>query len=330
MKKFILINLIALLLLLNNCSNKNNPLSPQSDFFKNLFLPSTAKAKFVVYEIFKPSTFDMELWYVNTDGTGNRKLTLPLNCEASGFYAITRNGEKVIYDIWNWDTNQYEIWSINIDGSKPLQLAVGNMRSLSADGTKIIYEFNSIHYLMNSDGSSKKQIFTDNSQPSKIEFSFDSKKIAYTKTVLPFDLWVANIDGSGSLKIKSADIYAPILNCFWSPNGNKIVYTTEHGVSGPFSSTNAIFIINSDGSDNKQLTDYLVNYNLISWRPYQDIIVYKYEYPLVTYYKLSTSGSLTQIYNLDSIKQTIAYDQFGYIYAINNNYGNVGVPVKIE
>jgi len=205
---------------------------------------------------------------INVDGTGLRYLNIggtPCWSPVENKLAVS-GGEDV-----NLPSSGIHI--VDIDSENITFLGEGELQSWNHDGTKIAYtsteEDPSSIWVMNSDGSGKIRLTTDNdgfcSGPS---FSYDGTKIVYLKGHTEYgpmgesmyganEIWIMNSDGSNKHQI-----YAPgnssslIFMRAWNKD-NKILFMHRTVHWGPVPST---WVINSDGSNPHpiaQHSDYL-------------------------------------------------------------------------
>lgn len=139
-----------------------------------------------------------------------------------------------------WDLTPYmNIYEANIDGSELKALTTGAAYhaecAYSSDGLEIVYASNESGsmniYIMNSDGSNKRQItHTDNSYNGGPFFSPDGQKIIFRSDRYQKDfLQIFTTDREGNeeqLTDNGAVNWAP----YWHPNGTSFAYTTSiHG-----------------------------------------------------------------------------------------------------
>ena len=181
------------------------------------------------------------------------------------------------------DISQSEIYTIRTDGTGKRNLTKGNKNILPAwsyDGKKIVYASQKQRephqiWIMDADGSNKKQLTFAQSGGIAPAFSPDHTKIIYSslKTGHP-EIWIMDIHGKNQRQLTNTTTSSKTRNgnkIKWgihgtfSPDGNKIVYaSTQSGKS-------QIWIMDSDGSNQKQLTFPIISYapdaNAPSWSP---------------------------------------------------------------
>jgi TolB protein len=108
-------------------------------------------------------------------------------------------------------------------------------------------------WTMNPDGTDQQQVTFNNEEERAPAWSPDSTKICFMCRALwlnngmDFEICVVNADGSGLVTL--TDNLTPELGPQWTPDGQQIVF---HRQIGAF---NQIFIMNADGTNERQLTD---------------------------------------------------------------------------
>lgn len=197
-----------------------------------------------------------QLWVMNTDGSGLKKLDEWDLIHASGtIKGCSPDGKKILYSITQEDDILPKVlWVVNSDGTGKKRIAEyapkqSPVSLWSPDGSKIAFE--SGYYgegicVVNSDGSNKTLITKDGSLR---YWTPDGKKIIFLKVDGISKFWEIDLD-SGILK----NIYSGEFGII-SPDRSKIASQNFHGGSG-------VWISNMDGSNLKELTYYIP-----SWYP---------------------------------------------------------------
>lgn len=145
----------------------------------------------------------------------------------------------------------------------------------SPDGQLITYSSEQAIWVMNANGSEPTRVYDTVAWEGEPSFSSDGKFIYFaTEHVQPFSSKFISIrvvelaDKSNSSQItENADKRAPVM----SPDGTKIAYLSK--VSGNYD----IWVMNPDGSENRQITDSAIDEGAPSWSPEGDILVYSLE-----------------------------------------------------
>ena len=129
----------------------------------------------------------------------------------------------------------------------------------SPDGTKIAFvsRRDNDHeiYVMNSDGSAQTRLTFATERDDNPAWSADGEKIAFDSfRTAESQIWVMNTDGSDQEQVTHGD--DPAYGPFWSPDGKWIAFNVTAGnLEQPGSSNEDIWVIRTDGSDEKRITD---------------------------------------------------------------------------
>ncbi len=185
----------------------------------------------------EPYSWDnCDIWVINTNGSGNTRLTTDTNGE---FHPRFAPDGRVSYTK-EFGSNDYDIWLCNSDGSNPHQLIAGSYRQSEPrwhpSGTKIVYYSEYRYYgpgeiwSANTDGSGKVKL-TDHTidgycQPYPL-YSRSGNLIAYANYVTSSadsQIWIMNADGSGKHQMTTGPGSLPM---FWWPDDSLIGYTKD-------------------------------------------------------------------------------------------------------
>jgi TolB protein len=193
------------------------------------------------------------LWVISSDGTGERKLPHPKGSEDTN-PDWSPNGSKLAFERCSkW----CEVWTVSKDGTAPRRLGPNCLHASSAckdrggpawspDGTKIAFgqasvvggetQFAEI-YVMNANGTGQRQVT-----------HFTAGK--------PF----------------TTDLFDPA----WSPDGKQLVFEVRNSKKGDPPNRRALFIVNADGSDLSQLTEWSLNAgDSPDWSPDGRLILFR-------------------------------------------------------
>jgi Tol biopolymer transport system component len=168
-----------------------------------------------------------------------------------------------------------EIYTMLADGTNVNKLTAGAAKNYgpkwSPDGKHIAYisENNNQQslYIMNADGSSKTALSQPTSNVLSLEWSPDGKWIEYTESSTEYpnqaSLFVVNSIGEG----KPVLINGKGNNSFkgWSLDSNQIIFEKNDSNSGK----NTIYIINQDGTNQKELAQLTESIMNIQWKDSQ-------------------------------------------------------------
>jgi Tol biopolymer transport system component len=182
---------------------------------------------------------------------------------------------------WEGATGHWRISVVRVDGNGRGEFAVepeqaSSGATWSPDGKKVLFSNANSIWAINADGSHPTRLSTPSSLSPTVTFldfpiwSPDGRQIAYLAGA---SLHVSNADGSndrGILQWIDVDMKLKHSAPSWSPNGKQIaVWTDEVPVDDRqvTLSTNAIILVNVDGSGYSRLTDNTSNNTFPSWSP---------------------------------------------------------------
>lgn len=170
--------------------------------------------------------------------------------------------------------------------------------SWGPDGNKIVYSSNKEIWMMNYSGSGKKMVYESIVWDGEPCFNHNGSFIYFaSEHVKPFSPEYINIhrinsDGTGREQLTSdADQRAPDV----SPDGSSIVYLSK--ISGNYD----VWIMNTNGSNNRRLTEDPGNEGNPSWHPDSSKIIY------------SSNGDLWLINRNGTDKKQLTNDEFDNI-----------------
>lgn len=175
----------------------------------------------------------------------------------------------------------YDLFTANADGSKIKQLTktagYDAEATVSPDGKKIIFtsqrDGDLDLYSMDVNGKNVRRLTFEPGYDGGAFFSPDSKMIVYRRTkfkdeeeltkyrdflgrnmIVPrvFEIWVMNADGSNKRQVTSMESgsFAP----FFTPDGKRIIFSTNHFATDPRRRNFDLVLINVDGTGIERVT----------------------------------------------------------------------------
>jgi len=198
--------------------------------------------------------YSYELYVMNADGSGLRRLTL------------NPKGYSLGQPVWSPDgrTIYAGPYVANADGSgAQISIQVGAIVVWSPDGTRIAFArkpdwcsdrggtrpcagSHSDIYVMNADGSGKRNLTHDALQNAEPVWSPDGRRIAFvSRRDGKAEIYVMNADGSGKRNLTRNP--AKDVSPSWSPDGRKIAFVSDR--DGRLEA----HVMNADGSGQRSL-----------------------------------------------------------------------------
>jgi Tol biopolymer transport system component len=192
-----------------------------------------------------------DVWSINTDGTGLRRLTRSPWPEFDPSWSP--DGRFIAY---RSEPHEYpELWVMNADGSEQHRLSRdGGFPDWSPDGSMIAYapgggpSGRSSIAIMNTDGSGRRRVpHTDYGEyPS---WSPDGKRIAFNSNVTGEAVMsIADVDGSRVVDLSSVGEGGQVA---WSPDGRSLLFASHRDRSD---NSRDIYVMRPNGSGVQRLT----------------------------------------------------------------------------
>jgi len=182
-----------------------------------------------------------------------------------------------------------QIWVMNADGSGAMRLTDGTNNdqypSISADGTKIVFQSNAGGnldiYSISSQGGAPTRLTTDATTDTEPAISPDGQRVAFVNNAR---IWVMDADGSNKRALTSAGSFesAPA----WSPDGARLAFRRFVSAGAAYH----IFTINSnDGTGTFQVTQGSSSEAYPAYSPDGGVIAFTNQ--LGSLYTIKTDGT---------------------------------------
>jgi len=235
-----------------------------------------------------------DLWVVNTDGTGQLRLTQ--NSEGGRYPSWSPDGSRIAFGKRSTDPGCAALQSecgidmVNVDGTGRNALTDAGGRPVwSPDGSTILFlvgdpDSNQRHiWRVNADGTGLEQV-TNSGFYSHVAYSPDGSRILHTyspEVGMPGFIGVMNVDGSGQVSLGEGG------EPTWSPDGSKIAFKAdaEGGTCGT-----RLYVMNSDGTGTVPVTLEFCVQSPRGWSPDSQWIAF-WSYPQSEIYIVPSDSS---------------------------------------
>ena len=217
------------------------------------------------------------------DGFGNAPVNLTKNYHGGMRPAWSPDGKKIAFDYHvdgNWD-----IYVMNADGTGIGKLTDGPSKDIhpvwSSDGKRIAFSsnrgtYNQTVFVMNADGTGIQRLLDNEARAFPSSWSPDgSKMLIESDYGYPCQIYLVNSDGSDLKSLTRVNMPRPEFrevmdewrNTYcdfepkYSPDGSRIAFTSSRG------GFNALYVMNSDGTDAVRLTELTSIFHSPTWSP---------------------------------------------------------------
>lgn len=237
----------------------------------------SADGQRIVYAAGVPGDRADHLFIMGIDGSAKRQLT---NADANDTTPrFSPDGQLIVFardKTYNWGglAANWELGGVicvvQVDGSGERQLTPDEIfafaPAFSADGMSVIYFTDEGCFSLAVDGSGPTQRVGPVVRDATL--SPDGKRLVYSAGQYSpeYQLFVAQLDGRGKTKITRGDhgCFHPV----FSRRGDRVCFLREEWPSGPSGEPkSSIWMVNADGTQQKQLTDLSLFDDPQNWRP---------------------------------------------------------------
>ena len=171
------------------------------------------------------------------------------------------DGTKILFQRWS-DGLSDGIWAMGADGSNPQRLTDLGFRPVwSPDGQRIVFGKNGTLWLIDADGSDLTPLTQYdpqlNNQDYNPSWSPDGARLAFNRQVSrqntsATEVWTVDADGTNLDRLTPNTLQE--FDPQWAPDGTRIIVQRVRFLVGHWGGPVAIWSLNPDGSDPRQLT----------------------------------------------------------------------------
>ncbi len=212
----------------------------------------------------------LSIWVMDADGGNQTMLNSPVGYANLNLPDWSPDGEKIVF---NYDrVGAGDIWVMDSDGANQVRLTNDSRKDRYPDwspsGDEIAYKRGAHIWKMNADGSGQTAITSGSYFDGYPQWSPDGSTILFSRRdpAQPnVHIFTMNPDGADitQLTFGNENFFYPS----WSSDGSRIVFVSNKG------GNRDLWVMNSDGSDQMQLTDSGEVY-CPKWSPVEDAVVF--------------------------------------------------------
>ena len=228
-----------------------------------------------------------EIYVMDADGKNQRRLTH--HPAEDGWPSWSPDGKKIAFSSYRNGGN-IQIFVMDSDGQHPIRLSDGandKNPAWSPDGQKIAFTgyrdeglpgavWTIQIYVMDSDGKNRKRLTNGPANNLVPSWSPDGQRIAFVSTRHEAtEIYVMNADGSKQERLTNNRVDDDYPS--WSPDGQKIAFSSSLVFAGfdVQEGDYEIYLMDTDGSNRRKLTDNVVQDTHSSWSPDGRLIAYE-------------------------------------------------------
>jgi Tol biopolymer transport system component len=210
------------------------------------------------------------IWIMNADGTGKRRLYCG---EDVKLVAVSPDGKKRAYEKHlgldlDYRSYRFITYVADLEGSSRFKLAEmgysgegpaeGVDLEFSPDGKKVLYCLDDVVYVVNADGSARKNLTPAWDYVESAAFFAEGAKIVFVGRRYPYpdrtNFWTMDADGS-HLELFKATEGMYVSDVVVSPTGDRFIFNGDYEDYEGDAPVD-YFVVNADGSGLTRLSEY--------------------------------------------------------------------------